>query len=45
MKRSRYTAEQIAFALRQVDMGTPVSEICRKMGTREMQITIPLSGP
>ena len=32
IKRSRYTPEQIAFALRQVEDGTPVVEICRKMG-------------
>jgi len=35
MKRSRYSAEQIAFALRQAEMGTPVSEVCRKMGISE----------
>jgi putative transposase len=32
MKRSKYTDEQIAFALRQAETGTRVSEICRKMG-------------
>jgi putative transposase len=32
MKRSRYTEEQIAFALRQAESGTPVSEVIRKMG-------------
>ena len=35
MKKSRYTAEQIAFALRQAETGTPVSEVCRKMGICE----------
>jgi putative transposase len=35
MKRSRYSAEQIAYALRQAEMGTPVSEVCRKMGISE----------
>ncbi len=35
MKRSRYTEEQIAFALRQVESGTPVSEVIRKMGITE----------
>ena len=35
MKKSRYTAEQIAFALRQVETGTPVPEVCRKMGICE----------
>lgn len=32
MKRSKYTEEQIAFALKQAELGTPVEEICRKMG-------------
>ena len=35
MKRSRYTAEQVAFALRQAESGTQVSEVCRKMGISE----------
>ncbi len=32
MKKSRYTDEQIAFALRQAETGTPVTEVIRKMG-------------
>ena len=32
MKKSRYTEEQIAFALRQAELGTAVAEVCRKMG-------------
>ncbi len=35
MKNSRYTAEQVAFAMRQAESGTSVSEICRKMGIAE----------
>jgi putative transposase len=35
MKMSRYTEEQIAFALRQVESGTPVAEVIRKMGITE----------
>ncbi len=35
MKSSRYTAEQVAFAMRQAESGTSVSEICRKMGITE----------
>jgi len=35
MKRSKYTDEQIAFALRQAETGTRVAEICRKMGIAE----------
>jgi len=32
MKRSKFTEEQIAFALHQVDTGTAVEEVCRKVG-------------
>ena len=35
MKKSRYTEEQIAFALRQVEAGTSVKELVRKMGITE----------
>ena len=35
MKKSRYSAEQIAFALRDAESGTPVPEVCRKMGIVE----------
>ena len=32
MKRSKFTEEQIAFALHQADTGTSVEEVCRKIG-------------
>ena len=32
MKRSKFTDEQIAFALKQAEVGTPVEEVCRNMG-------------
>lgn len=32
MKRSKFTEEQIAFALHQVDTGASVDEVCRKIG-------------
>lgn len=35
MKGSRYTEEQIAFALRQIESGVPAVEVCRKMGVTE----------
>jgi putative transposase len=35
MKQSRYSPEQTAFALRQAEAGTPVPEVCRKMGVSE----------
>jgi putative transposase len=33
--KKRYTEEQVAFALRQAESGTAVSEIVRKMGIAE----------
>jgi len=33
--KKRFTEEQIAFALRQAEGGTPVTEVCRKMGVSE----------
>ncbi|MET1755139.1 transposase, partial [Novosphingobium sp. RD2P27] len=35
MKKSRYTEEQIAFALKQAETGTPVAEVIRRMGIFE----------
>ena len=35
MKRSRYSPEQVAFGLRQAEEGTPVAEVCRKIGISE----------
>jgi len=35
MKKSTYSAEQVAFALRQAESGTTVPEVCRKMGISE----------
>ena len=32
MKRSKFTEEQIAFGIKQAELGTPVEEVCRKMG-------------
>jgi putative transposase len=32
VKKSRYTEEQITFALKQAELGTPAAEVCRKMG-------------
>jgi len=35
MKRSRFTDQQIAFALQQAEQGTQVAEVTRKMGISE----------
>jgi len=35
MKKSKFTGEQIAYALRQADLGVTVAEVCRKMGVSE----------
>ena len=35
MRSSKFTEEQIAFALKQAETGTPVKEVLRKMGITE----------
>lgn len=35
MKKSRFTDEQISFALKQAETGTPVVDVIRKMGISE----------
>jgi len=35
MKRSRFTEEQVAYALRQAEAGTPVADVCRTLGVSE----------
>ena len=37
MRKSKYTEEQIVYALRQAKGGTRVSEICRKIGISEIR--------
>jgi putative transposase len=32
MKKTKFTEQQIAFALRQAETGTRIAEVCRKMG-------------
>ena len=35
MRKSRYSDEQIAAALRQAEIGTPIADITRKLGISE----------
>ena len=35
MRKSRFSVEQIVYALKQVDAGLPAIELCRKMGISE----------
>jgi len=35
MRKTKFTEEQIAFALKQAETGTPVREVIRKMGITE----------
>jgi putative transposase len=35
MRTSTFTVEQIAYALREAESGTPVLEVCRKLGISE----------
>lgn len=35
MRKSKFTEEQIAFALRQTEHGITVEEVCRKLGVTE----------
>lgn len=40
MKRTRFTEEQITYALRQVESGTPPADVCRQLGCSEASFYI-----
>ncbi len=35
MKTSKFSEEQIAYVLRQLEGGSPVADVCRQMGVNE----------
>ncbi len=35
MKKSRFTEQQIVYAIKQVEAGVPVTELCRKYGVSQ----------
>ena len=35
MKKSKFNNEQIAFALKQAEIGKPIEEVCRKIGVSQ----------
>ncbi len=35
MRKTAFTEEQVAYALRQAESGTPIAEVCRKLGISE----------
>jgi putative transposase len=40
MKRTKFTEQQIVFALKQAETGIRVDEVCRKIGISEAPFTI-----
>jgi putative transposase len=40
VKKSRFTDEQIAYALKQQELGASVDEVCRKMGIAQARFFI-----
>jgi putative transposase len=40
MKKRHFTEEQITYALRQAESGTPVPDVCRQMGCSEASFYI-----
>jgi putative transposase len=45
MKRSKFTEERIAYALRQTETGTAPADVCRQLGVSEATFYVWKSGP
>jgi putative transposase len=39
MKRSKFSEEQVVYALRQAEAGTPVGDLCRQLGVSDATFT------
>ena len=37
-RKSKFTAEQISFALKQMEAGVPMAEVCRKYGVSQQTV-------
>ena len=37
-RKSKFTAEQISFALKQMEAGVPMAEVCRKYGVSQQAV-------
>ena len=44
MKKSKFTEEQILFALKQAEAGQPVGDVCRQMALARLRFTFGRSG-
>ena len=42
MRKSKFTEEQMAYALKQAELGISVEEVCRKMGISSATLTCSL---
>jgi len=38
MKHSRFSEEQIVYAIRQAESGTPIGDVCRQLGVSEATV-------
>ena len=45
MKRSKFSEEQIVYAIRQAESGTPVGDVCRQLGVAEQTILMDWTHP